>query len=293
MSKSKFASLIGAAVAVATPVSAGAQQAKWSDSDSLRRWSKTETILGGAPSALEALLARQESSSYANGFAVRPAAYSRLRHDPSAINRKRFDYLAWMSGRPDVFGSVALPVRRTRLDARWRKVERARIGGLTARFAESLRNSADINRLEAVNRYVNSRVRYVEDRQQHGLADVWSAATQTLGRGRGDCEDYAIAKLQMLRHAGISDSDLYLVIVKDLTSRRDHAVLVVRAAQRMFVLDNGTDRLFESESVRDYRPVMTFAASGTWTHGYRIGPPAYHLASAQTPKGPPVPASGA
>ena len=35
-------------------------------------------------------------------------------------------------------------------------------------------------------------------------------------RGRGDCEDYAIAKLQMLRAAGFEDRDLYLVIAKDL-----------------------------------------------------------------------------
>ena len=60
------------------------------------------------------------------------------------------------------------------------------------------------------------------------------------------------------------------MIAKDLVRRADHAVLVVRAGGHMFVLDNGTDRLLDSESVSDYRPVLTFAANGAWTHGYRV-----------------------
>jgi len=47
-------------------------------------------------------------------------------------------------------------------------------------------------------------------------------------------------------------------------------VLVARAAGHMYVLDNGTDRLLDSESVPDYRPILTFASTGTWTHGYRL-----------------------
>ena len=37
----------------------------------------------------------------------------------------------------------------------------------------------------------------------------------------------------------------------------------------MVVLDNGTDRLLDSESISDYRPILTFAENGVWTHGYR------------------------
>ena len=46
--------------------------------------------------------------------------------------------------------------------------------------------------------------------------------------------------------------------------RADHAVLVVRADDHMYVLDNGTDELLDSEAI---------AATGTWTHGYRIQKP--------------------
>ena len=73
----------------------------------------------------------------------------------------------------------------------------------------------------------------------------------------------------MLRVAGVADNDLYLVVLKDLTRRADHAVLVVRAAGRFLVLDNGTDRIVDSATVRDYRPILTFTAGRTFTHGYR------------------------
>ena len=133
-----------------------------------------------------------------------------------------------------------------------------------------------------MNRYVNDRVTFVDDRKQYGQADVWSAAADTLRRGRGDCEDYAIAKLQMLRRAGFADRDMYLVIVKDLASRSDHAVLVVRAAGQMHVLDNGTNKLLNSEDIRDYRPILSFAAAGgAWTHGYRRSLPPVTIASAE------------
>ena len=48
----------------------------------------------------------------------------------------------------------------------------------------------------------------------------------------------------------------------------------------MYVLDNGTDRLLDSESISDYRPVLTFAATGSWTHGYRVKAAPMNIASA-------------
>ena len=94
------------------------------------------------------------------------------------------------------------------------------------------------------------------------------AANETLARGRGDCEDYALAKLAMLRRAGFADRDLYLVLVKDLVRRTDHAVLVVRSEGQYLVLDNDTDLVLDSVAVRDYRPILSFAAEQRFAHGY-------------------------
>lgn len=186
-----------------------------------------------------------------------------------------------LNGRPDVFGTVALRVDHTPLDRRWRTVERSPVTGTAARFARAQRGRDAVGRLQAVNWYVNKRIRYVDDQQQYGRADVWSTADESLNRRKGDCEDYAIAKLQMLRRAGFADRDLYLVILKDLVRRSDHAVLVARADGHMYVLDNGTDALLESETVRDYRPMLTLAAAGAWVHGYRLQPRPVNMASAE------------
>ena len=235
-------------------------------------WSKTEAILGGAPSALQAMLAQQNALPPAARIQIPPASLSRPSAYSEIVRRPTSASQAALSGRPDVFGSVALRVARTPLDARWAQVKRTTLGGSAARYARSLGDGDAVARLEAVNRYVNRRVRYVADRRHHGRSGTWSAAGDTLKRGRGDCEDYAIAKLHMLRLAGIADRDLYFVIVKDLVRRADHAVLVARAAGRLFVLDNGTDKLLDSDAIDDYRPVLTFAAGGKWTHGYRVQP---------------------
>ncbi|HEX5238654.1 MAG TPA: transglutaminase-like cysteine peptidase [Sphingomicrobium sp.] len=240
-------------------------------------FSKSEAILG-APSALEAILAQQHASVRI-GASVQPSAYTLPRLIPAIVRTRPVEDEGVFSGKPDVFGSVALRVTHTPLDARWHPAENARLHGEPARYAESLRDLPPVERLNAVNRYVNRRVRFESDEQQFGRPDVWSAADSTLRSGRGDCEDYAIAKLQMLRTAGISDRDLYLVILRDLVRREDHAVLVVRAAGRMLLLDNGTDQLLDSADVSDYRPVLTFASYGEWTHGYRVSRPAITIAS--------------
>lgn len=239
------------------------------------RWSKSEALIG-QPSALQAILAAQNGQKLPSRT-PQPNSYSR----PTITAQYRMEQSSdegATSGRPDVFGSVALSVARTPLDARWRRAGTSAIAGPAAQFATELSGESKFTRLEAVNRYVNGRVRFVDDQVQFGRADVWTSAADTLRRGKGDCEDYAIAKMQMLRRAGFSDRDLYVVIVRDLVRRADHAVLVARAEGRMYVLDNGTDKLLDTAAVSDYRPIMTFASRGTWTHGYRRSGDAIQMA---------------
>jgi len=265
----RLALVVSAAAGIAIVAAPACAQSTPSDVPISVSWSKSDAILG-APSALQAILAQQNAIPAAP-TTLRPAAYSLPKL--AAIVRDRLAVSEGvLSGRPDVFGSVALRVAHTPLDGRWRRVESAPVDGAPARLARALRSLGSTDRLQAVNRYVNHRVRYVEDEIQWGRADVWSTANQTLSSGRGDCEDYAIAKLQMLRAAGFAKDNLYLVVLRDLVRRADHAVLVVRATGHMYVLDNGTDQLLDSEAVSDYRPILTFAANGAWTHGYRVQP---------------------
>ena len=273
-----IARLLGVAMALAmTAVPARAQVAP-----AYASASKTDAILGGAPSALAAIMAQQTvrpapvvqpvavPSPDSRGALFRPAIFP-LDRAPIALDR------------PDVFGSVALSVTHTSLDRRWTKVSRGAVGARAAAYASDVADLSPLDRLDTINRYVNQRVAFVNDIQQYGVSDQWVAAGETLRRGRGDCEDYAIAKLQMLRRAGFAEKDLYLVILRDVARRADHAVLVVRAEGRMLVLDNGTSRIVDSAMIADYRPILTFSGSKAWTHGYRRETPPMVLASAEQP----------
>lgn len=227
--------------------------------------SKTEAILGGS-SALAALLAQQSGAPTATiAPASAPLPFVRA---PFAISPQPA-FAPVSPDRPDIFDSVALPVGHTPLDGRWHSIARSTVSGAAGAFAASLAERDESARLDAVNIYVNHRVQFVDDSRQYGVADRWSAAADTLARGRGDCEDYAIAKMAMLRRAGFAEHDLYLVILRDLVRRADHAVLVVRSEGRFRVLDNGTDRVFDSNEIHDYRPILTFSVARTYTHGYR------------------------
>lgn len=255
-------SLLAGFAMVAMPIAANAQVV----GASYRPMSKAEAILG-APSAMEMLMAQQSGQRIAvrPTQAMAPASHGSL-FRPAILT---YDRGPVSSDRPDIFNSVALTIGNSPLNARWSRVAAAGTSGSASVFAASLRSHGALAKIEAVNAYVNARVRFVDDSVQFGVGDRWMAPSETLSRGRGDCEDYAIAKRAMLRAAGVADNDLYLVVLKDLTRRADHAVLVVRAAGRFLVLDNGTDRIVDSATVRDYRPILTFTAGRTFTHGYR------------------------
>ena len=255
--------LIGLAfVAAAAP--AGAQG--WLPAAS----SKSDAILG-APSALAAIMAAQSgNASVAAAMPLTRTIFQPVAKPvlPAVLPVAPVDTAASLD-RPDVFNSVAMPIARTALDDRWNRVGSARVHGKAARFAAALRGRDERTTLDAVNRFVNARVAFTDDSRQYGVADRWSSASETLARGRGDCEDYAIAKLALLRRAGFADRDLYFVVLKDLARRADHAVLVVRSGGRFLVLDNGTDQLTDSAAIRDYRPILTFSAGQRFAHGYR------------------------
>jgi predicted transglutaminase-like cysteine proteinase len=78
----------------------------------------------------------------------------------------------------------------------------------------------------------------MSDLAQWGVPDRWSAPLATLTTGRGDCEDYAIAKYVALRVAGVAEEDVRLVIVRDLAVGEDHAVVSARLDGGWIILDN-------------------------------------------------------
>lgn len=117
-------------------------------------------------------------------------------------------------------------------------------------------------RLETANRLVNSALRYVSDLEQHGVPDRWTAPLAAIAAGRGDCEEYAVAKYAALRAAGVPEAAMRLVLVRDTAARIDHAVLAVRHEERWLVLDNRKGTVVESGDVRHYQPLFALGPDG-------------------------------
>ncbi len=116
--------------------------------------------------------------------------------------------------------------------------------------------------LRAVNAEVNAAIVEVADSDHHGRADVWS-----LGRdGRGDCEDFALAKQRKLIERGWPTSVL-LVTVVATPSGEGHAVLTVVTDEGDYVLDNrsGAVRLWTASGYEFFtRQAQTSPARWVW-----------------------------
>ena len=179
---------------------------------------------------------------------------------------------------PDIFNSIALPVTATALDSRWRRLGAASAvipGGAWAAVSARAATQHGLEQLQTINSWVNGHVVYAADRR----GDHWADLSETIARGRGDCEDFAIAKMRLLERAGVPADSLYLVIVTDTINNLDHAVLVAHEDGAFLVLDSRTDRILRTAEVADYRPILSFASHFAWTHGYRSA--TGHVASAE------------
>lgn len=174
-----------------------------------------------------------------------------------------------------ILGSMSIAIARTPFDRKWSVINAKRGITKVARIltATGARNSSDPTaQVAAINRWVNQTIEFGEDRDIYGRADYWATASETFKRGVGDCEDFAIAKMELLSALGISRDKMRLVVARDLVRNADHAVLVVTLANGAVMLDNMTDRLLDAQLPNDYRPIMSFSQNAKWVHGYAVQP---------------------
>jgi len=131
------------------------------------------------------------------------------------------------------------------------------------RSLAALDAEAPLTQIAAVHRAVN-RLPYIPDGRNWNMADRWSTPLEMFERG-GDCEDFALTKYFALRMLGFADADMRLVVVWDAQDREQHAVLLVRSAGAMLVLDN---KFAEPRPAADlagrYRPLYAVNQAGAW-----------------------------
>jgi predicted transglutaminase-like cysteine proteinase len=135
-------------------------------------------------------------------------------------------------------------------------------------------------RIGVINRAVNLAIEHMSDLEQWGVDERWSAPLETFATGRGDCEDYAIAKYVALIEAGIPAQDVRLVIVRDRAAANDgHAVTAVHVDHRWVLLDNRWLTLVDDDKMPQMVPLFVIDQGGVRTY-LRTPPNTAALASA-------------
>jgi len=124
-------------------------------------------------------------------------------------------------------------------------------------------------RIAFVNREINRRVAYRPDADAGG--DHWATPCETLARGRGDCEDFAIAKHFLLDASDVPAAlhrllYAYLLPVAGHGTPQPHLAAVARDPRfdDPWVLDAAGVVLVALSARDDLEPLFSFDAGAIW-----------------------------
>lgn len=140
----------------------------------------------------------------------------------------------------------------------------------------SLQAATQEERVRKVHEFVNDHVSYAEDSVAWRVSDYWATPLETLGRGVGDCEDYAIAKYFSLLIAGVPSKQLRMTYVKARLggaaggnvggSSIAHMVLAYypTVTGEPYILDSLIDDVRPASQRPDLTPIFSFNSDGLW-----------------------------
>jgi len=158
----------------------------------------------------------------------------------------------------------------------------ARAQALLQEIAEAA-SQDDETRLKAINTYFNRQILYRDDRETWGVVDYWASPLETLAKGQGDCEDYAIGKYFSLIAAGIPSVKMRMVYVRAQVGSGIQAHMVLayypEPNAEPLILDNLVTEIRPASRRPDLVPVFSFNAEGLWqgVSGSNAGDPSARL----------------
>lgn len=126
----------------------------------------------------------------------------------------------------------------------------------------------EAQRLRLLNDFFNQRIAFREDIDTWGKVDYWASPLETLSKGQGDCEDYAIAKYFSLLASGVAEAKLRLVYVRAMLDGRPQAHMVLayyaQPGAEPLILDNLHIEVRPASARPDLAPVFSFNSEGLW-----------------------------
>ena len=189
---------------------------------------------------------------------------------------------------PNLFGTIALPVRAGRYAAGWRRatLESSHLPSMQRLIAPA-RGLDRTQQIAFVQAAVTRNIRWISDATEWGQHDYWASAAETLQRGAGDMEDRAIVKMQALRSLGFAPRDLYMTMGRDKVGG-PITVLMVRVDGRFYIIDDLGGAPVAADLRQGFEPMVTLGHNSSWIHGRRRMVPT--LAAAVTASRPSRPA---
>ncbi|MDO8958200.1 MAG: transglutaminase-like cysteine peptidase [Rhodocyclaceae bacterium] len=138
------------------------------------------------------------------------------------------------------------------------------------RAAESM---SEVDKVKRVNEFFNRVIQFGEDQAIWGENDYWATPLELMGRGIGDCEDFAIAKYFALRSLNVPNERLRITYVKARIGgpRSDvmqaHMILgyYEDPAGDPVILDNLITEVRPATRRGDLMPIFSFNSEGLWT----------------------------
>lgn len=137
----------------------------------------------------------------------------------------------------------------------------------------ALKRAPEEDQVRRINEFVNKRIFFSDDLSVWNEKDYWATPLESLGRGAGDCEDFAIAKYITLRTLGVDNDKLRMSYVKARIggpgSKISEAHMVLgyypTPDSEPYILDNLIGDVRPASSRSDLTPVFSFNSEGIWT----------------------------
>ena len=137
------------------------------------------------------------------------------------------------------------------------------------------RGGSEMQRLKDVNEFFNRRLRFVDDQKNWGENDYWATPIESLTKGAGDCEDYAIAKYFTLKFVGVPVTKLRITYVRAIIGgagsniSQAHMVLTYYPTPdaEPLVLDNLVGEIRPASRRADLQPIFSFNSEGVYGAG--------------------------
>lgn len=123
-----------------------------------------------------------------------------------------------------------------------------------------IKDKNELEKLAYINDYFN-RTPYDSDMNIWGVKDYWATRLEFIGKDRGDCEDYVIAKYFTLKELGISTDKMYFTYVKAVKYNVAHMVLTYYPTPDAMplILDNYNQNIFPANKRKDLIFVFSFS----------------------------------